>query len=325
MHDRIGWRLVRHLLSAALLLLGAAAPSLAADKLRIGKANGNGWTFLPADIGMAEGIFAKLGIELEIHNLAGDAKIQQALIADAIDFGLGSGPAMAFVAKGAPVVTVAAYASEPRQIAIIVLPDSPIRTIADMRGKSLGISTVGSLTEWLGAQMAVQEGWGPGAVKTIPLGDNDANLAALRTHQIDGMLAATEYGYLLEEKKAGRNLMSMEKYAPHFHAHVIFARQALADRNPALVERFLKGFFASIAFMKTNRARTTELASQLLHESPAIADKVYEHEIGMLEDDGHFDPQAIAVLKESFVAMGILPEKPRDEQLFTSRFVPVKP
>lgn len=325
MRHRLEARVIIGGLAATLFMAIMSAWAVAADKVRIGKANGNGWTFVPADIGAAEGIFAKYGIELEISNLAGDAKIQQALIADAIDIGLGSGPAMAFVAKGAPVVTVAAYASEPRQIAIIVLPDSNIRTIADVRGKMLGISTVGSLTEWLAAQMSVQEGWGPGAVKTLPLGDNDANLAALRTHQIDGMLAATEYGYVLEERNAGRNLMSMEKYAPHFHAHVIFARQALVNQNPDLVERFLKGFFASIAFMKANRAKTTELASKFLHESTAIADKTYEHEIGMLEDDGRFDPQAIAVLKDSFVAMGILAEKPRDEQLFTTRFVPVKP
>jgi ABC-type nitrate/sulfonate/bicarbonate transport system substrate-binding protein len=309
----------------ALLLAVCATNATAADKIRLGKANSNGWTFIPADIGMSEGIFAKYGIELEIAGLAGDAKLQQALIADALDIALGSGPSMAFVAKGAPVVTVAAYAGEPRQIAIVVLPDSPIHTIPDMKGKTLGISTVGSLTEWLGGQMGVQEGWGPNGVKTLPLGDNDANLAALRTHQIDGMLAATEVGYQLEEKKIGRNFMSMEKYAPHFHAHVIFARQELAEKKPDVVERFLKGFFASIIFMKAHREETSKLAAKFLHESVEIADKTYDHEIGMLETDGRFDPKAIEVLKTSFVDMGILKERPRDDQLFTTKFVPVKP
>jgi len=309
----------------ALLIAATTNSSFALDKVRVGSANGLGWTFTPASIGNEVGIFAKYGIDVEVAGLAGDAKVQAALISSSIDFGLGSGPAMAVVAKGAPVITVAAYASEPRQISLVVLPDSSIKTIADVKGKTLGISTHGSLTEWLGDQMAIQEGWGKGGIKMLALGDTSANQAALRTHQIDGWLGATETGYTLEEKHEGRVLIGMEKYAPHFHAHVIFARKEMVANNPDLVHRFLQGFFASIAFMKANRAKTTELASQILHESPAIADKTYEHEIGMLEDDGHFDPQAVAILAQSFVDMGILPEKPRDDQLFTTQFVPVKP
>jgi hypothetical protein len=54
-------------------------------------------------------------------------------------------------------------------------------------------------------------------------------------------------------------------------------------------------------------------------------DKTYDYEISMLETDGHFDPEAVAVLKDSFVGMGILTEKPADDQLFTTKFLPVKP
>ncbi|HEX3974225.1 MAG TPA: hypothetical protein VHX19_23020 [Stellaceae bacterium] len=38
-----------------------------------------------------------------------------------------------------------------------------------------------------------------------------------------------------------------------------------------------------------------------------------------------FDPAAVAVLKKSFVDMGLLPEAPRDDQILTTRFVPVIP
>jgi hypothetical protein len=54
-------------------------------------------------------------------------------------------------------------------------------------------------------------------------------------------------------------------------------------------------------------------------------DKTYDSELSMLSDDGTFDPEAIKVLKESYVEMGILPEQPPDDQLFITRFVPVTP
>jgi hypothetical protein len=41
--------------------------------------------------------------------------------------------------------------------------------------------------------------------------------------------------------------------------------------------------------------------------------------------DGTFDPQAVAVLKESYIEMGLLKEIPDDKALFTTQFVPVKP
>ena len=45
----------------------------------------------------------------------------------------------------------------------------------------------------------------------------------------------------------------------------------------------------------------------------------------MMEDDGSFDPQAIEVLKQSWVEMGTLPDKPADDLLFATKFVPINP
>jgi ABC-type nitrate/sulfonate/bicarbonate transport system substrate-binding protein len=98
----------------------------------------------------------------------------------------------------------------------------------------------------------------------------------------------------------------------------------IAD-NPGLVARFLKGFFAAIAFMKEHREETSAVAEHVLQQSPAVVREDYDFEIGMLNDNGRFDPQAVAVLKQSFVDMGTLAEKPSDDVLFTTKFVPAEP
>ncbi len=306
-------------------LFGAGATAQAADTVRVAKPSNTTWAFLPLDVGDAEGIFARYGIAVEISGLGGDAKIQQALAADSLDVGLGSGPSMAFVAKGSPVITVAAFAGAPRNLSIIIAADSTIKSAADLKGKSLSITTVGSLTEWLVKRVSVQEGWGPDGIKGVALGGFDAATAALKTHQIDGMTASTENGYFMEEHGMGRVFLGMEKYAPEFHAHVIFARQSLVASNPDLVRRFLQGFFASIAFMKANKEKTTAIAMRVLDRSATSMNKTYDDEIAMLEDDGNFDPKAIEVLKQSFVDMNILTTKPSDDQILTTAFVPVKP
>jgi NitT/TauT family transport system substrate-binding protein len=322
---RFGKIVSRLAMAAALVAAYGSSAAQAADKVTAAKSADVAWTFVVLDIGQQQGIFAKYGIDVNITALGGDAKVQQALTAKSVDFGLGSGPSMAFVAKGAPVYAVAAFAAEPRNIAVVVGANSPIKTVADLKGKSLAVTTAGSLTDWLAHRIGVQEGWGPDGVKTVALGGFTPAFAALKTGQIDGIMAAIEAGYGLEERGEGKVLVGMEKYAPKFITHVIYARKDLIASNPDLVKRFLQGFFATIAFEKANKAKTTEIAMQVLHQSKNVMDRTYDYEISMFEDDGHFDPAAVEVIKDSFVGMGILDHKPPNDELFTTKFVPVKP
>ena len=123
------------------LLWGAAPPGQAAQKISVSKAVGEAWTFLPLDVGQKYGIFARNGLDVNIVNFQGDAKLQQGLAADSVSFGLGSGPGMAFAAKGAPAFAVAAYFGAPKNISVIVGENSPIKMVKDLKGKTIAIST----------------------------------------------------------------------------------------------------------------------------------------------------------------------------------------
>jgi ABC-type nitrate/sulfonate/bicarbonate transport system substrate-binding protein len=304
-------------------LVGAGVAH-ANDHVRVGKAQGSAWTFLPLNIGVEQGLFAKQGLDIESVDLAGDAKVQQALAAGSIDFGLGSGPGMAFSIKGSPGIAVAAFAGPPRSISAIVLHNSPIDKVSDLKGKLIAVSTTGSLSDWLAKQMAIQEGWGQDGIRAAPLGAIPTSIAALKTKQVDAVVLATEAGFLLEEQKEGRVLVTMDRYAPDFITHVVFAQKSLVASNPALVSRFLQGFFAAIAFVTTHKEETSKLAERVLHQSPALARRVYDFEAGMFIDDGRFEPRAVATLKRSFIDMKTLPSEPVDGELFTTQFVPVK-
>ena len=77
--------------------------------------------------------------------------------------------------------------------------------------------------------------------------------------------------------------------------------------------------------MKAHRDETSVLAEHILHQSANVVHKDYNSEIGMFVDDGRFDPQAIAVLAQSFVDMGTLKQKPADSALFSTQFLPINP
>jgi NitT/TauT family transport system substrate-binding protein len=319
---------VRNLLRVALSIAIAAAVTVkafAADEVRVGKAQGFIWDFLPADVGVAYGIFAKYGLDVKITALAGDGTVQQAMAADSIEFGLGSGPGMAFAAKGSPALAVAAIEGAPRDLCIVVGADSPIKTVADLKGKLVTVSTPDSLSDWLAKRVSITEGWGLNGIQRLALGAAPARIAALRTKQTAADVTGPEAGFLLEEKHQARILAAMDKYAPDFITHVVFARKDLIAKNPDLVRRFLKGYFAAVAYMKTHKAETDAVAVSALKETPTSASKTYDYLIAALSDDGIFDPKAVQVLKQSFVDMETLKILPPDSELFTTAFVPVNP
>ena len=312
------------LLASATLLAGVPA-ARAADKVHAGNPSDIAWAFVPLEVGIAQGIFAKEDLDVDVTSFGGDQKMQQGLAAGSIDFGLGGGPAMAFVVRGAPVMTVAALFGAPKNISIVVPYDSPIKSVADLKGKLISSSPVGSLTAWLLQRVSLSQGWGVDGIRIAALGGFEPGVAAMRTHEIDGMMSSVEGGLTLEEKKIGRNLTDMEKYAPEFITHVVFARRDLIAKNPDLVKRFLNGLFATIAYMKAHKAETLKVTVDEMHESPAVAEKTYDPEIGSFIPDGTFDPKALAVLKQSFLDMGMLQSEPATDQMLTTQFLPVKP
>lgn len=306
------------------LVMLLVAPAHAAEKLRVGKAVAFAWTFTPLDIGIQTGIFAKHGLEIEASDATGDAKLQQALTADSLDVGIGSGPGMAFMAKGVPAKAVAAMAGVPRNMAVMVGYNSTAKTVDDLKGKKLGVTTVGSLTDWIGKRINALKGWGAEGIITVPIGGMPPARAAIKTGQIDGYIGALETGYALEEAKEWRVITTATPFVDDFITHVFFVRDDVIAKRPEAVRAFLKGWFETIAFMKANKDKSVEITSKVLNLSPAVISRAYDEQIPIFSTDGTFDPKAVAALKQSFIEMGLLKEMPDDKVMFTTQFVPVK-
>ncbi|HLI21067.1 MAG TPA: ABC transporter substrate-binding protein, partial [Stellaceae bacterium] len=157
----------------------------AADTIRVGTPEPHAFNFGMLDAGTQLGIFAKNGITVQRLDLGGGAKLHQAMIAGAVDAALGGGTDLQFLVKGSPEKAVAEMGDAPANLALIVAADSPLKSVADVKGKKVGISTVGSLTNWFALEIARREGWGENGIVTVPIGSMDSGLAALTAHNID--------------------------------------------------------------------------------------------------------------------------------------------
>ena len=305
----------------AVLWSGAA---LALDQVRLGKAVPNSFAFGAAEVGIEAKIFEQEGLEIQITSFRGDAQMQQALAADSLDVGLGSGPALGFRAKGAPAIGVAAMYGPPANLALVLPVDTPVRSIADLRGKRIGVTTTGSLTDWLVRELSLQQGWGSNGIQILALGHVQARLAAIQRGELDGMVIEAATGYELEDAGKAKNFLLFGDIVKDFYTHVTFATDAVIEKQPDLLRRFLRGWFKTIAFMRANKDFVIASEARTIDVKPAIAAKIYDAQIGGFSNDGAFNPAAIDVIRRSLKELGILPTVPDAKSIYSDRFVPVR-
>jgi NitT/TauT family transport system substrate-binding protein len=301
-------------------LLGAHIA--AAETLRVGKAGREAFSFVPADIGARTGIFKKHGIEVEISSFGGDARVQQAMAADGIDIGLGSGPGLAFIAKGAPVKGIAAMANPPLIFALVVRNDDSVKTPDELKGRKVGVSTVGSVTSWIVAEVGRQKGWGYDGIAQVPIGDDANRIAALKTKAIDAAIVNLAVALNYVQRGDGKVLLRFGELVKDFHIHVIFATDKAIAARPAALRGFLAGWFETIAFMRADKRATVAIAREVMATDEPTTAGIYDELMPMFSDSGRFDAKALKVLSQSFVDMKTLPAEPDMSKLTTEAFLP---
>jgi len=313
---------------AAAILVGAFTllnvTTAAAETLRVGKAGREAFSFVPTDVGARTGIFKKHGVEVDISSFGGDARIQQAMAADGIDIGLGSGPGLAFIVKGSPVKGIAAMADAPLIFALVVRGDDSVKTADDLKGRKVGVSTVGSVTSWIVSEVSRQKGWGYDGIAQVPIGDDASRIAALKTKSIDAAIVNLAVALNFVQRGEGRVLLRFGDLVKDFHIHVIFATDKAIAQKSAALRGFLGGWFETIAFMRKNKPETVAIAKDVMGTDAQTAGAIYDELMPMFSDTGRFDAKALAVLSKSFVEMKTLPVEPDMSKLYTEAFLPSK-
>jgi NitT/TauT family transport system substrate-binding protein len=303
--------------------VASPTPAVSQETLRAGKAVPESFAFIPLDVGVQSGIFKKHGLNVEITAFGGGARLQQAMAAESIDVGLGSGPEMAYIEKGVPVKAVAMVVGPPVYLVLLVRPDSQIKAITDLKGRKVNVSSVRSLTGWLVGELSRQQGWGPRGIELVNFSPSRTAIAVMKTGQIDGMMTDMTFALRAEQNREGKIFVRFGDIVKDFHTHVVFATDRLIDRRPQSIRNFLLGWFETIEFMRANKGATVKVAMEVLGLDESIASPAYDSLMSMFSEDGKFDSRALAALSRSYVELELLPSEPKDmRKLYTEEFLP---
>jgi sulfonate transport system substrate-binding protein len=159
----------------ALQLTAAAAGELDLSKvtLRIGDQTGATQSRL-----QAAGVLKGVPYKIEWSVYAAAVNLHEALKAGAVDIGgAGDAPTVSAFAGGSPIKIVAAWSNDGRGTDLLVPRDSPIQSVAELRGRSVSPTTRGSIGHFLLVGALKQAGLTPADVKLAFLTPNDASAA----------------------------------------------------------------------------------------------------------------------------------------------------
>jgi NitT/TauT family transport system substrate-binding protein len=140
--------LIKALLGAVALVgsLALTAQAQTPEKLRVAVTQRGAWDTGVAEMGQKAGIFRKHGLDIEILYTQAGPEAIQALIAGSVDVATGAGVAAGIgtIAKGAPLKIISNEILGAPDQYWYVPAESPVRTIADLKGKTVAFSLPGS-------------------------------------------------------------------------------------------------------------------------------------------------------------------------------------
>jgi NitT/TauT family transport system substrate-binding protein len=315
------------LAGAAALVLAGSAPALAQtkpDTLHVGKAVFSSFPFATLDVGQDAGIWKSLNLDVQGIDFKGDAQVQTGFAGGSVDIGLGSGPSMVYHSKGVPAIAVAVMAGRPFDMALVVAKGSDIKTLAALKGKRIGVTTAGSLTDWLARQVSAGQGWGPEGVVILPLGAMETRISALGTGQIAASVHDLTEAYEIERLGKGTILTLFGDIVKDFDTHVIFAHDNLIAQRPQVLQRFLKGWFTTVAYMRTHKEASIKTIARVMHVDEIVVAKSYPADMQMMSNDGAFTRAALDEVRKSVSDLGMYDQPLDAKNMYTTRFVPVK-
>ena len=239
----------KHICNAAIILLLTASASFAADKVKL-RLN---WMYYGSHAGFAlgfvDGTYAKHGIDLDIRSGNGSSSAHRLVANKDSDFSYGSCGAMTnLVAKGAPIKSIGVIDAMGTE-AILVRPDSGVKTIKDLKGKKILTTANAGVNTFF-----------PIVLKNAGLSESDVNITsvpdgALVSSYLQGSGGAVAILGGLDDKPAeikangGAQPIAFpySDYGVNQVGYCIATHNDTIKNNPGLAKRFIKATMEAYA------------------------------------------------------------------------------
>ena len=262
---------------------------------------------MPFIIARDRGFFREEGLESELIFMKAIQTVQ-AMLAGGVDFGTATGTGISAAVNGADVRVIFALSDKP-SFDMVALP--AITSVQQLRGKKIGTSAVGSLTEILARQILIAHKVPPEQVTFLPLGTSDVTFLALKAGTIDATMVQIPQN-LLALDEGFRKIASGADVYRAVQGGLTTTKATITER-PDLVMKTIRATQRALRLIRNDKRFAIEFIKgpylDLGKERDRLAERIYEAAVQYYLASGTVDEKLRREMIET-AAQRVKPKSP---------------
>lgn len=275
------------LVFAVLLICGSGE---AADKIRLSISSID-VSFLNAGIASQRGFFKDEGLDVEVIRMIANVSIN-ALASGDIDYSMVFASVIRGAMVGLPMRVVANFMDSSTHV---LLARPQYKTVRDLKGKTLGVSTFGATAEVAAKMMIRQGGVDPDKeMKVVPLGSTGARFAALKEGIVDVVVLSPPADS--EGTKQGFNVVSRAFEAFQMPFSGLGTNLKRLKERPDEVKRMIKAFIRSARYVRQNREGAVQTLMKWGRTDREAAEATYDSTWKIFTEDGSMSAEGLKLV-----------------------------
>ena len=317
----------RYLIGLLLVIILCIAPTVSAQvsKLRAAYSAESSWS-LATWVAHDAGLFKKYGLDVDLILIRSASTITSALIAgEAPMIQLGGNGTIQAALQGADTVNILTLVPVIPQSLVVT---SDIKSAEDMRGKRLGVSRFGALSDLVIRRYIRKFGLDPAKdVTIVQIGGIPELVTAMKAGAISG--GAISPPALTVAKKAGfRELADFESLDYKYPAVVIASTKSFIQRNRSAALSFIRGEIEGIHSIRTQKTFAVNVLkkymrindAEILEDGYRYAFKFFQprpyptlDEVRAVLDEYKSMPQSASAKPEQFIDLTLLQDLEKEK------------
>lgn len=272
---------------AAAILFWLPTMAHSQDRVRIG-ISAVSLGFLPTMIAEKKGFYTKYSLTPE-HVLVPCAIATNALLSEDLDYAVCTGPGISGAIKGLPIKLIMTTQDK---LGYLLLVKPSVQRLADLRGKTIGISTFGSQLYLTSVTLFRKAGLEPGKdVNLLPAGDNTARIAGMDGGKLDAAFVSSPAD-IFGGKRGYKVLLWSRDHVPLTQNAIVVTDKKL-KQSPDQVKRTIKGSIEALRFIREHQEDSVGIAAKWLKLDVATTRAAFENYLPCYSADGGLSDQAL--------------------------------
>ncbi|MEV4129909.1 ABC transporter substrate-binding protein [Nocardia sp. NPDC049707] len=237
-------------------------------------------SFAVVPFGVEKGFFKQVGLDIEVKKITTATTIPPALLAGQLQFSNWSFPSFATLAgQGLPLKIVGAGDTTGGSLAndyiqLVALEQSRFTSVADLKGKTIAVNSLASLSEVQVKIALTNAGVNPADVKLIPIPFPD-QLAALTSRRVDAIGSAEPFLTLTAAKEDIVRLAPLDAAVmPDMPLSLWMTSAKFLADHPDTVHAFQRALIMSLEYARDHEAEFRAFIPGFSGVSTDIAEKM---------------------------------------------------